>query len=84
VQTLSDPHLSALLPPQVKQRRLQALFPDVNLHCRSFSTWWNRTTRGMKTLNDLPGLAALAASGSAGPLFDTIIPANPNPFEHHR
>jgi deoxyribodipyrimidine photo-lyase len=84
VQTLADPHLSALLPPQVKQRRPQALFPDVNLHCRSFSTWWNRTTRGMKTLNDLPGLAALAASGSAGPLFDAIIPANPNPFEHPR
>jgi deoxyribodipyrimidine photo-lyase len=84
VQTFADPHISTLLPPQVVQRRPQALFADVNLHCRSFSTWWNRTTRGMKTLNDLPGLAALAGSGSAGPLFDTATPTNPHPFEHPR
>jgi deoxyribodipyrimidine photo-lyase len=84
VQTFADPHISNLLPLQVVQRRSQALFAEVNLHCRSFSTWWNRTTRGMKTLNDLPGLAALAAGGSAGPLFDTAPPANPNPFEHPR
>ncbi len=84
VQIFADPHVSNLLPIQVVQRESQALFADVNLHCRSFSTWWNRTTRGMKTLNDLPGLVALAAGGSAGPLFDTATPANPTPFEHPR
>ncbi len=70
VQTLADPHLSTLLPPQVKQRKPMNLFADIGLHCQSFSTWWNRSTRGVKTLNDLPGLAALAAIGSAGPLLD--------------
>ena len=84
VQTFADPHISTLLPLHVVQRRSQALFAEVNLHCRSFSTWWNRTTRGIKTLNDLPGLAALAGGGSAGPLFDTAIPTNPNPFEDPR
>jgi deoxyribodipyrimidine photo-lyase len=82
VQTTADPHISALLAPQVAQRRPQALFADVNSHCRSFSTWWNRSTRGMKTLNDLPGLAALADSGSAGPLFDALTPAKHTPFEY--
>ncbi len=71
VQTLADPHISALLPPKVKQRRPQTLFADVNQHCRSFSTWWNKTMRGTPTLDDLPGLAASAAntphSGSALP-----------------
>jgi deoxyribodipyrimidine photo-lyase len=83
VQTVSDPHISALLPPQVLQRAPQTLFSEVNLHCRSFSTWWNRTTRGMKTLNDLPGLAALAANGAAGPLFDTVTrpPSDQTPFK---
>ena len=58
VQTLADPHVGPLLPPQVVQREAAHLFPAVRMHCTSFSAWWNRTTRGMKTLNDLPGLAA--------------------------
>jgi deoxyribodipyrimidine photo-lyase len=61
VQTLADPHVSVLLPPQVLQRAPMTLFADIGLHCQSFSTWWNRSTRDMKTLNDLPGLATLAA-----------------------
>lgn len=58
VQTLADPHVGPLLPPQVVQREAAHLFPAVRMHCTSFSAWWNRTTRGMKTLDDLPGLAA--------------------------
>jgi deoxyribodipyrimidine photo-lyase len=58
VQTLADPHVSALLPPRVVQREAVNLFPEVRMHCTSFSAWWNRTTRGVKTLGDLPGLAA--------------------------
>ncbi len=86
VQTLSDPHISALLPPQVVQRTPQALFADVNLHCRSFSAWWNRTTRGMKTLNDLPGLVALTASGAAGSPLAAITqtPTTPSPSKRPR
>ena len=84
VQTFADPHISALLPREVVQCEPPALFAEINLHCRSFSTWWNRTTQGMKTLNDLPGLAALVSGGSAGPLFDTTLSAHPTPFEHPR
>jgi deoxyribodipyrimidine photo-lyase len=57
VQTLADPHVSALLPPQVVQRQPLHLFSDVSMHCTSFSAWWNRTTRGVTALGDLPGLA---------------------------
>ena len=78
VQTFANPHISAHLPPQVRQRPPPALFAEVNLHCRSFSNWWNRTTRGAKTLSDLPGLAALAAGASAGPLLDTAILPQPH------
>ena len=73
VQTLADPHISALLPPKVKQRRPQALFADVSQHCRSFSTWWNKTMRGAPTLDDLPGLAALATSGAASAVLPTAV-----------
>ena len=71
VQTLADPHVSALLPPQVVQRAPPLLFANVDRSCASFSTWCVRTTRGVQALPDLPGLAALAALGSAGPLFES-------------
>ncbi len=61
VQTLADPHVSALLPSRVVQRQAPQLFSEVRVHCTSFSAWWNRTTRGASTLNDLPGLAAWTA-----------------------
>ena len=70
VHTLADPHVSALLPPDVIQRAPLRLFADVDRSCASFSTWWARSTRDAKTLPDLPGLAALAALGAAGPLFE--------------
>ena len=70
VQTLADPHISALLPSAVVQREPLRLFADVDRSCASFSTWWARSTRGVKALSDLPGLAALAALGTAGPLFE--------------
>jgi deoxyribodipyrimidine photo-lyase len=70
VQTLSDPHVGALLPPLVQQRAPLSLFARVDRPCASFSTWWNRGTRGVRRLSQLPGLAALLASGAAGPLFE--------------
>ena len=73
VQTLADPHVSALLPPEVAQRNRMALFSDVGLSCHSFSTWWNRTTRGVTAVTDLPGMAALSAAGAQGQLFDPAI-----------
>jgi len=70
VQTVANPHMAGQLPAQVQQRATPRLFAEVDRPCTSFSTWWNRSTRGVKHLHDLPGLAALAASSSAGPLFD--------------
>lgn len=81
VQTLADPHVSALLPPEVVQRAPLRLFADVDRSCASFSTWWTRATRGVKTLADLPGLAALAALDHAGPPLrhaDTPTPDSPS------
>jgi len=66
VQTLADPHVSALLPSRVVQRQAPQLFSEVRVHCTSFSAWWNRTTRGASTLNDLPGLAAWTARHALG------------------
>ena len=77
VQTLADPHVSALLSPRIKQSRPANLFADVALSCNSFSTWWNRTTRGVTTINDLPGMRALAEVATAGPLFDPVIHSPP-------
>ena len=62
VQALADGHVAGLLPRGVQLRPAAALFPDVDRACSSFSTWWNRSTRGLKQLHELPGLAALAAS----------------------
>ena len=75
VQTLADPHVTALLPQAVVQRAPLRLFADVDRSCASFSQWWAHTTRGVKALPDLPGLAALAACGTAGPLFEQVFGA---------
>ena len=77
VQTLADPHVSALLSARIQQRSPANLFADVALSCNSFSTWWNRTMRGVTTINDLPGLRALADIAPAGPLFDPVIDSPP-------
>jgi deoxyribodipyrimidine photo-lyase len=70
VHTLADPHVSAWLPSPVVQREPLRLFADVDRPSASFSTWWSRSTRSAKTLPDLPGVAALVALGTAGPLFE--------------
>jgi deoxyribodipyrimidine photo-lyase len=66
VQTLADPHVSGVLPHCVVQHAPMHLFADVVHSCDSFSTWWNRTLRGVKSLGDLPGLTALGARGATG------------------
>ena len=69
VHTLSDPHVDPFLPHCVTRRPAVELFEPVQRPCPSFSQWWTRTTRHAKHLHDLPGLAALAVQGAAGPLF---------------
>jgi deoxyribodipyrimidine photo-lyase len=68
-QTQADGHVSALLPPGVRQRPAPRLFADVDHPCASFSEWWNRATHGLRRLADLPGLQTLIAQRAAGPLF---------------
>ena len=60
VQTVANPHISALLPHSVQQRAPLRLFSDVDRSCDSFSSWWNRSTRKATQLCDLPGLASAA------------------------
>lgn len=61
VQTWADPHLGAMLPASVQQRQASPLFIPVAQPCSSFSQWWRRSMRGVQTLRDLPGIAALGA-----------------------
>ena len=70
VQTLADGHVGPWLPPRVERRAPPRLFAEVDRPYASFSTWWQRVTRGTRGLSDLPGLARLLASGAAGPMFD--------------
>ena len=64
VRTVADPHIDLSTVAQVQAA--PHLFAEVHQACSSFSKWWTRSTRGIETLNDLPGLAEI----SAGPLFD--------------
>jgi deoxyribodipyrimidine photo-lyase len=72
VQTFADGHLAGLLPAVVRQRAAPRLFAELERPYASFSSWWNRSTRGLRQLSDLPGLSALWASGAA----DTAAPAS--------
>jgi deoxyribodipyrimidine photo-lyase len=56
VQTLADEHANPWLPPGVRRRAAPRLFPEVQRLCPSFSTWWNRCTRGLAQAAELPGL----------------------------
>ena len=64
VRTVADPHIDLSACAQVQAA--PQLFADVQHACSAFSKWWTRSTRGVETLHDLPGLAGLSAS----PLFD--------------
>ncbi len=76
VQTRADAHVSVWLPACVKQGPSPRLFAEVDRPCASFSNWWNRATRDLRGLPDLPGLRALADQGSAGPLFEPVVAAS--------
>ena len=65
VRTVADPHADAFLTVAQRDPAPQ-LFAEADRPCTSFSQWWNRVTRGVRGLGNLPGLAGL----SAGPLFD--------------
>lgn len=62
VTTRADPHVSPWLPETVVQRATPRLFAEVDRSCGSFSAWWGRVTRGVKRVEDLPGMVALGGS----------------------
>lgn len=66
VQTVANGHVTALLPPVVRQRATPRLFAAVERPYASFSSWWHRVTRGLRQLSELPGLSSLHASTPAG------------------
>jgi deoxyribodipyrimidine photo-lyase len=73
VQTPANLHVGELLPPRVTQRAPPRLFGQVDRPCTSFSTWWNRVTRGVRRLSDLPGMSASLAHGATGLLFEHAV-----------
>lgn len=53
VLSLHDPHMDPWLAQWAKCRPAPALFPAVDQRCDSFSKWWNKATRGLKSSADL-------------------------------
>jgi deoxyribodipyrimidine photo-lyase len=53
VRSVDDPHIAQWLEPVAQLDPSAALFPVVEWHCASFSQWWTRTTRGIKSAEEL-------------------------------
>lgn len=55
VRSTKEPHLEPWLARWAICETAPALFPGVDRRCDSFSQWWTRATRGMRTAADLLG-----------------------------
>jgi deoxyribodipyrimidine photo-lyase len=53
VRSVADPHITPWLEGLAQLDAAPALFPAVERHCSSFSQWWTRTTRGLKSAEEL-------------------------------
>jgi deoxyribodipyrimidine photo-lyase len=53
VRSVADPHIAHWLEGVAQLDAAPALFPTVERHCSSFSQWWTRTTRGIKSAEEL-------------------------------
>jgi deoxyribodipyrimidine photo-lyase len=53
VRSIAEPHLAPWLPRWAECEAAPALFPPVDRRCDSFSQWWTRTSRGLRTAADL-------------------------------
>jgi deoxyribodipyrimidine photo-lyase len=60
VRSVAEPHLAPWLPRWAECAAAPALFPSVDRRCDSFSQWWARASRGLRSATDL--LAANEAS----------------------
>lgn len=59
VHTVADPHLGPALARLALRRPAPLLFGELDEPCSSFSQWWSKVTRGVRRVQDLPGLVAL-------------------------
>lgn len=62
VQTQSNLHMDPHMPMSITKRRPTSLFEEVPMPCDSFTSWWKKSTRGCRTVNELPGLIARGSS----------------------
>jgi deoxyribodipyrimidine photo-lyase len=53
VRSVADPHIAHWLEGAAQLDPAPALFPAVERHCTSFSQWWTRATRGLKSAEEL-------------------------------
>lgn len=53
VRSLDEPHLRPWLPRLADCAAAPTLFPTVDRPCDSFSQWWNRTSRGLDSIEGL-------------------------------
>jgi deoxyribodipyrimidine photo-lyase len=53
VRSIYEPHLAPWLARWAECEAAPALFPPVDRRCDSFSQWWARATRGVKSASDL-------------------------------
>lgn len=53
VRSVADPHIARRLAGAAQWEPAPALFAAVERHCTSFSQWWTRTTRGLKSAEEL-------------------------------
>jgi deoxyribodipyrimidine photo-lyase len=55
VRSVADPHLDSWLSQWAVCAPAPVLFPQVDRRCDSFSKWWTRASRGLKSSADLLG-----------------------------
>ena len=53
IRSIAEPHIAPWLGRWAECSAPHALFPAVDRRCDSFSQWWTRTSRGLRTAADL-------------------------------
>ena len=53
VRSIAEPHLAPHLARWAECQNAPELFPPVDRRCDSFSQWWHRVSRGLRSANDL-------------------------------
>ncbi len=53
VRSVEDPHITEWIKPLAHLEAAPTLFPLIDQRCTSFSQWWSRATRGLRTAEEL-------------------------------